>query len=81
MSVELKDILEVNDFTIHLKLSYGVGNQLTRAEIEQVLGDFGFPTPDRDVSFIIEDNKPRFFKVTYLIDSDTYIYKKQNIAG
>ena len=81
MSVELRDVLQINDFTVHLRVSYSLGNQLTRAEIELVLAENNLPTPDRDVSFIIEDSKPRYFKVTYLIDADEYVYQKQNIAG
>ena len=80
MTVELQSVLEKNDFTLDLKVPYNLGNQLTRAEIERVLTENNLPLPDRDVSFIIEDGRPRYFKVTYLVDTDEYIYKKQNIA-
>jgi hypothetical protein len=81
MSIELKDILEINDFTLHLKTDINLNNTLSRSEIVDVILRNGLPLPDKDVSFIIEDNKPHYFRVTYLVDSDEYIYHKQKIAG
>ena len=80
---ELKDILEEYDFSLHLKASVNLGTNLSRAEIEQTIIENSYPLPSNSVTFIIEDGKatPHFFRVTYLKDSDTYVYLKQKVAG
>jgi len=70
---ELKSILEVNDFTIHLETSTDVGRKLSRSEIEQILTDNGVTLPlTRDVGFFISDSADHYFHVTFLSSIDIY---------
>jgi len=74
---DLKDIMEDNDFTIHLETLDSVGNQLSRSEIESILTAGGVTIPlTRDVSFIVSTGDNKYFSITYLESIDKYAYEK-----
>ncbi len=78
---EIRDILETNDFTVHIQTSNNLPNNLTEAIIDQALADTGNPNPKiQDVSFFLSD-ATKSFQVTWLQDTSYYSYIKRKIAS
>jgi len=78
---ELRDIMETNDFNVHIRVGNNLGNTLTAAEIDQALADTGNPNPKiQDVTFFLSD-PTRTFVVSWLMGTAEYSYYKMKIAG
>ena len=78
---ELKDILETNDFTVHITVAVNIGNNPTKAEIDQILVDSGNANPKiGDVGFFLTATNATF-RMTWLQDLDTYVYIKLKTAS
>jgi len=79
--MELRDILEVNDFK-HLLTTIGtLPNQPSRVQIEMVLVENGFTEPlAKEVTFSMIDSNNKMFNVTYYADIDLYGYEKLTVV-
>jgi len=78
---EIREILETNDFSVHIIVGNNLGNTLTTAEIDQALADTGNPNPKiQDVSFFLTDSSNTFI-VSWLHDTTRYSYLKMKIAS
>ncbi len=74
---ELKLILEDNDFTLSFKSVNTLPNQLTRAQIEDVLTDNGVTLPlIKSNNFYLRAVNGKGFVVIYSLEEDTYYYEK-----
>ena len=73
---EIKDILETNDFTVHITVAVNIGNNPTTAEIDQVLIASGNENPKiHDVGFFLTATNATF-RMTWLQDLGAYVYDK-----
>ena len=78
---KLQDILETEDFTVHITVATNLGNTLSTAEIDQALADTGNPNPKiQDVTFFLSDPTDTFV-VSWLMGTAEYSYSKMKIAG
>jgi len=79
--MELKAILEVNDFK-HILITIGtLPNQPSRVQIEMVLVENGFTEPlAKEVTFSMIDSNNKMFNVTYYADIDLYGYEKLTVV-
>ena len=78
---ELKDILETNDFSVHIQVGTTLPNTLTEVVIDQALLDTGNPNPKiQNVSFFLSDNAKTFI-VSWLQDTTRYSYLKMKLAA
>ncbi len=78
---EIKDIMETNDFSVHIQAGYSLPNTLTEVIIDQALFDTGNPNPKiQNVSFFLSDNV-KTFVVSWLQDTTRYSYLKMKIAN
>ena len=78
---EIKDILETNDFSVHIQVGYSLPNTLTESVIDQALLDTGNPNPKiQDVSFFMSDNV-KVFAISWFQDTSLYGYLKMKIAN
>ncbi len=78
---ELRDILQVEDFTVHITVATNLGNTLSTAEIDQALVDSGNQNPKmNDVSFFLTGSNATF-TVTWLQGLSKYVYIKTKIAS
>ena len=78
---EIKDILETNDFSVHIRVGGSLGNTLTAAEIDNALASTGNPNPKmQDVTFFLSD-ATRTFIVSWLQGTAEYSYIKMKIAS
>ncbi len=79
--VELRPILEENDFTVTLYSPNNLGNTLSRNEIEGVLIDAGISTPPNDNNnFYIVDANDRHFTISYDKIKNAYRYLKLKVV-
>ena len=79
--MELKDILEVNDFKVLLATTGRLSNSPSRADIEMVLIENGFTEPlQNEVSFSMVDINEKMFDVTYYPSIDRYGYEKLTVV-
>ena len=77
---ELRDILQAEDFSVHIRVGNDLGNTLTAAEIDQALVDTGNQNPKiNDVTFFLSD-PTRTFIVSWLQGIAEYSYVKMKIA-
>lgn len=77
---EIKDILETNDFTVHIEIDYALTNNLTESSIDAALVYSGNPNPKiRDVGFFLTD-LDKTFRITWLQNTGKYVYLKQKTA-
>ena len=71
---ELKDILEVNDFTVNIQTAVSLPNNLSEAEIDLVLSETGNQNPKiNDVSFFLS-SPGKVFAVSWLQENNQYVY-------
>ena len=78
---EIRDILETEDMSVHVRVGNDLGNTLTAAEIDQALADTGNPNPKiQNVSFFLSD-PTRTFVVSWLQGTAEYSYIKMKIAS
>jgi len=78
---ELKDILEVHDFTVNIQTAVSLPNNLSEAEIDLVLSETGNQNPKiNDVSFFLS-SPGKVFAVSWLQDNNQYVYLKMKIAS
>ena len=78
---ELKDILEVHDFTVNIQTAVSLPNNLSEAEIDLVLSETGNQNPKiNDISFFLS-SPGKVFAVSWLQDNNQYVYSKMKIAS
>lgn len=78
--MELKDIMEDNDFSLLIETSVNLGTTLSRLEIEEalVLNNVTLPLSSA-VRFGLTDGS-RYFLVMYLVAKDIYVYERLSLA-
>lgn len=75
--MDIKDILEVHDFSKAIESTAVLGNTLNRVKIVNALTASGVPLPiTANVSFLLTDSTGKVFAVTYLVDADKYAYER-----
>ena len=74
---ELKDILEVEDFVKELITSQSLTNTPNRTEIDNALLENGYTLPlANNVSFKLISSNYKYFFVSYIQDTDKFMYIK-----
>jgi len=75
--MELKTILEENDFTLVVESSQDTGNNPSRSKLETICNEaIGQSTPTRSVRFIVHTNDDKWFLVLYIESADKFLYEK-----
>ena len=75
--IEIKDILEHNDFSLVVEHSGATGNNLSRAECEAIVNQaIGQDTPDNTLKFVVHTADDKWFLVYYIKSADKFLYEK-----
>ena len=75
--MEIRQILEENDFSLVVEHSGATGNNLSRAECEAIVNqEIGQPTPERTMRFIVHTADDKWFLVFYIKQADKFLYEK-----
>jgi len=78
---ELKDILEVHDFTVKIQTTASLPNNLTETIIDAALINSGNQNPKiNDISFFLS-SPSKVFLISWLQDNSEYVYIKLKIAS
>ena len=70
--MEIRQILEENDFSRVIEYNGTTGNRLSRAECEAIVN----PLPDRNVRFIVHTADDKWFLLMYIASHNTFLYEK-----
>ena len=75
--MEIRNILEENDFSLVVEHSGATGNNLSRAECEAIVQqEMGYPIPQNNVKFIVHTADDKWFVVWYAKAQDKFLYEK-----
>ena len=75
--MEIKTILEENDFSLVIEYNGSLGNNPNRGDFESVVNQvIGQDTPDRTMRFLVHSNNNKWFLVFYVKDQDKFLYEK-----
>jgi len=78
---ELRDILEKNDFSVHMYSSQSFGTNASRIEIEDTLRENGYNVPlANSVSFTITDDNDKSFVVSFVQETNSYLVIKPKVV-
>ena len=82
MAIELKEILEVNDFSHMFQSVNNLPNAPSRAQIEDVLIDNNVSLPlQNSIKFFLRASNGKVIEVFYAKPLDTYYTKKLDKAS
>jgi len=77
MGIEIGQILEERDFSLAIDYPQSTGNNLSRAELEDISNMvIGQPTPNNSVKFIVKSADDKYFLVYYIKAWDKFLYEK-----
>ena len=80
--MELKNIIEANNFEKYLDTVTNIGPALSRAEIEAVLVENGYTLPlPASVRFYIHDSLGKIFLVSYGVVIDKFSYSQLTVSS
>jgi len=77
MSVEIQQILEERDFSLAVDYPRDTGNNLSRAELEDIcMYVIGQTVPNNTVSFRVKTADNKYFLIEYIKIWDKFLYEK-----
>ena len=75
--MEIRDILEHNDFSRVIEYPQATGRHLSRFECEDMVNSvIGAPVPNNNVKFIVHTADDKWFVIWYAKEQDKFLYEK-----
>ena len=80
MTKKLSELLAQRDYKIEIITVQQVGNQLSRAEIEEAILENNLPLPQNNVQFYLASDDLKIFMVTYFSVPNVWAYEKLTLC-